>query len=243
MKNRWIAFLLVLVMAASALLVSCNNGETVTTKHTPTDPTEKPAANLLLLANEGKSDYTIVYPQAKKWAAGIAEDLSETLLEQTGVKLDVKHDSERGANECEIRVGEVKGNRMEVLDVYRSFGTVGDMDFAIKVVGKTVYIYATTSQSVAAAVGYFTEKVVAYGKTVRYAGVLKTYEGAYKKDSNPPVSITGTSENYIEFSLGAGQLVETFCRLSYTGNGGWRIQTKGRASEAFDDFGAAQRLS
>ncbi|MBQ9785131.1 MAG: hypothetical protein IJW29_06490 [Clostridia bacterium] len=247
MKIKWIALLLALAMVAG-MLVGCNTGTETTKKDTSNTPSgEKIPDGLVVLANDGESDYSIIYPQSKQtWAQGYAEELSAAIAEKTGVELPVKHDSERGANEYEIRIADVKGSRVEVLDVYREFGgnNIGEMDFAIKVVGKTVYIYGLGSQGVASGIDYFLNKVLAFGTTLRYAGIAEDFVVSYTKDNDPPVTITKTDdEYYVEFSLGAGQVVETFCRLSYTGNGGWRLQTKNRASEEFDDFGAAQRLS
>ncbi len=246
MRIKWIAFLLALAMMAS-VLVGCNGGgdDATAKKNPPAGATEKIPENLLVLANEGTTKYSIIYPMSKQgWAPEYAEALSEALEEKTGVAIPVKHDSESGANEFEIRVGDVKGNRREVLEVYRSLGgTIGDMDFTIKVVGNTIYLYGMSSQGVAAAVDYFINKVLTFGTTLRYAGVAKDVLTSYTKSENPGVTLSKNDEHYVEFSLGAGLLVETFCRLSYTGNGGWRLQAKTNASEPFNDFGAAQRLS
>ena len=222
------------------------------TDSTPGDDTDNPGdeayipEGLLVLADKGLSDYTIVYPQMKDWTKDYADLVAERLFEKTGAQLAVKHDSEKGANEYEIRVGEVKGNRLEVLEAYKSFkeeGVDGDLDFAVHVEGNTIYVYGTNSHGVASAVDYLLEKVLLFGDTYLFAAIDPAHSTMYSKDENPALTVTGSDENYVYFSIGKGTITETFARISYTGHGGWRIQTKGRASEPFDDFGAAQRLA
>ncbi len=242
MKNRLITMLLLFAMLLSVLVGCAPEAETTTAAD---DNTEVPSTNtdLLKLVENGKSAYTIVYPIKDATAKTQAKRLAEYISDEIGVEIPVVHDSQGKASEYEIRVGNVKGARVEVLEVYKSFGTVGDLDFAVKASGNTVYVYGTGMQGTVAAMEYFLNKILTVDRANSVLGLSKTAEIIYHKNATPAVSITGTDENYVYFSLEAGTLQETFCRLSYTGNKGWRVQTKGNASEAFDDTGAAQRLA
>ena len=250
MKNRMITVLLILAMLMSAL-VGCSPEAETTTAGTDAGekPNETPSTpgdtnkDLVKIVENGETQYQIVYPIKDANAKAMAESLSKELASLIGVEIPVVHDSKGKASEYEIRVGDVKGGRLEVLDVYKGFGKVGDLDFAVKTVGNTVYVYGVALQGITAAVEYFLQKAVATDYVNKVLGVSKTLEKVFHKENNPPVSLTGNDEHYVNFSLSAGTLQETFCRLSYTGNNGWRVQTKANASVAFDDTGAAQRLA
>ena len=55
--------------------------------------------------------------------------------------------------------------------------------------------------------------------------------------------ITKFDRTYVYFKCGTAPRNGVSARLSYTGNHGWRLQTKNPATGAFDDMGASQRLA
>ena len=244
MKKRLLSALLILTMLASVLVGCAQEPETTTV---PTEDSQKPNPeenqNLLKLIDGGESQYKIVYPMKDKVAEEQARLLAEEISSKLGVDLKVVHDSQGKADEYEIRVGNVKGARLEVLEVYKAFGKIGELDFAVKTVGNTVYVYGTGMQGTVAGMTYFLNKAASLNAATKTFGVPKALETIYHKNETPAVAVTGTDDHYVYFSLDAGTLQETFCRLSYTGNNGWRVQTKRTAAEEFDNVGAAQRLA
>ena len=60
---------------------------------------------------------------------------------------------------------------------------------------------------------------------------------------NPPAKILRSDAHYVEMVLQNSEVLTSYVRLSFTGNSGWRIQSKVNASDAYNDFGAAQRLA
>ena len=59
----------------------------------------------------------------------------------------------------------------------------------------------------------------------------------------PLVRLGAADEHYVELELTTADEPSAHLRLSFTGKTGWRIQTKASKEDAYNDFGAAQRLA
>ncbi len=223
-------------------LISANNGGLASDSKT-----EKPQNLMNLAATEKNANgvevakFQIVY----SIAAGDAvkdqcEAVSQAIYDVTGVKIPVVHNSQ-GKKTYEITVGQVK--REETLDKIDGFGHMKNTDFAISVVDTRVVIYAVTSQALATALEYFMNSVAYTDEEEGIYGIASDYDLYYHPNEIPPVSILGTDEHYVELQLENGTSMFTYVRLSYTGNSGWRIQTRISVLDEYKDRGAAQLLS
>ncbi|MBQ9785132.1 MAG: glycoside hydrolase family 31 protein [Clostridia bacterium] len=241
MKKRLIAAVLLLATLAT-VLVGCkgSEGETTATTKKPDETTPIPS-DLLTFVKDGKTDYQIVYAMsAEESVKAAAEELSAAIEAATGVPIPVVHDMAK-ETAYEIRVGKV--SRMSAINVWSEYNDFGERDYAVEVKENHLYLYGKTSQAVIAAVGYFREKALYTAPNV--AGVKKTVAHEWRaSDAVERVTYTGTDADgyYAYFTLGNGS-AETYLRLSFTDNNGWRVQTKRNLSADFDDIGAAQQLA
>ena len=245
MRTRLISLILLLAMLA-ACFVGCNSGggEDTTTKKpaasTPDD--EKLPDGVMALVEKGASKYQIVYPMnAADTVKAAAEGLAGLIHETTGIQIPVVADYGSGVKESEyeIRIGKV--SRMDALSVWTSYNHLTERDFAVEVHGNHVYIYGTTGLAITTALEYFTQKVMYM--TSKVVGVKEDFSLIYEEEALENVIYTGADEHYAYFTLNPGKLSESYLRISFSDNKGWRLQTKTNASEEFNDFGASQRLA
>ena len=245
MKTRLLSLLLLLSMLLSCLIGCTSDADTGTTGGEQNgDPTNPPSTNadLIEFANGDGSAFTIVYPiHASEQLIAQAELIRTAIKNATGVALNIAHDS-APATKHEIRIGKIA--RMDALKVYDEYGDFNKNDFAVEAAGDHFYIYGKNDVALNAAISYLIEKVLQLDAEHKTASVAQNFKFHYREEKNPPVSDVTYDENYLYFSMAKGTLSETYARLSFTGTAtGWRIQTKGKAHEAFDDIGASQRLS
>ncbi len=239
MKVKLISVLLLLSVLLGCF-VGCG-GEPEETTTPPADSGETPQTDKIVIAEDGKTQYKIVYPiGAGTTVQASAEELASLIEDTTGVAPEVMHDS-KSETEYEIRIGRVA--RMSAMKVYSSYGKLGDRDFVIEVVDNHIYIYGENAQAVKSAMSYFTEKVISTDLAERSVVINKDLKTSYIEGGVPSVALTGHDENYVYFTIGAGTMGEAYVRLCYTGNNAWRLQTKGTLSEDFNDIGASQRMS
>ncbi|MBE6588945.1 MAG: glycoside hydrolase family 31 protein [Ruminococcaceae bacterium] len=197
--------------------------------------------NVAATDGEDKPLFQIVYdigagPRVKEQCMALAADIYDI----TGVEIPVVHSSEKQIT-YEITVGEVK--RTETLDAIDSF-EIEDADFAICAVDTRVVIYAETDQALCSGVIFFMEQAVSKSALEKAYGIRKDYNFTYHPYDVPNVELLESEDDRcIDFSLGNGPSLYTYVRLSYTGNSGWRIQTKYREGDSFRDDGAAQILA
>ncbi|MBQ9797248.1 MAG: glycoside hydrolase family 31 protein [Clostridia bacterium] len=244
MKRRILVLLLLLCMLVGTL--SCGPAQNTDTTVGDGEETTAPGAlmppeNLLPLASAELTDYVIVYPAAAKTngAKNAANMLQAFILEKTGVTLEVKSDV--GAKSAhEILVG--RTTRIETAEIEGEH-TFEDGEFTIRVIGEKLCVFAIDDQALSGAINYLTAKVLYINEEQKLVGIASDYKILQEATAQGSVAITETKEDEVLFSINPGAVDETFCRLTYTGKGGWRIQTKNSASEDFEDIGASQRLS
>ncbi len=196
--------------------------------------------NVAALDEKDKPIFQIVY----NISAGLrvqeqCETLAADIYNATGVTLPVVHSMEPQKT-YEITVGEIA--RKETIDVIDGF-ELGDNDFTVCVVGTRVLIYAETDHALVSAVIYFMDELVQRSEIKRIYGVENDLDFTYRPSGAPTVSAEQSKDgHYVDVTLQDGAF-STYVRLSYTGNKGWRIQTKYRKVEPFRDDGAAQVLA
>ncbi len=196
--------------------------------------------NVAALDEDGQPLFQIVY----NISAGLrvqdqCETLAADIYDATGVTLPVVH-SMAPQKTYEITVGDIA--RRETIDVIDGFD-LGDNDFTICVVGTRVLIYAETDHALVSAVIYFMDELVQRSELQGIYAVKNDLEITYRPSGTPTVTVQESEDSrYVNITLQDG-VFATYVRLSYTGNKGWRIQTKYRETEAFRDDGAAQVLA
>ncbi len=197
--------------------------------------------NLASTDENGAVIFQIVYDigaglRVKEQCDALAADIYDA----TGVLVPVVHSSERQKT-YEVTVGEVK--RSETIDVIDGFD-LEDTDFAICVVGTRILIYAENDQALVSAVIYFTEQVVRKSTVDSTYAIDADYNYTYHPNEHPPVTVEESdNDRYVNFKLDNGHSMYTYARLSYTGNSGWRLQTKQREGDEFRNDGASQLLA
>ncbi|MBE6588995.1 MAG: glycoside hydrolase family 31 protein [Ruminococcaceae bacterium] len=197
--------------------------------------------NVAATNEEDEPMFQIVYDiSADTRVAEQCMTLAANICDVTGVEIPVVHSSEKQAD-YEITVGEVK--RKETLDVIDSFD-LEDTDFVICVVDTRILIYAESDQALCSAVIFFMEEAVRKSATEKLYGLYADYVFTYHPNKIPTVTLMeNTDPRSVEFALENGPSMYTYVRLSFTGNEGWRIQTKYSKSGKFRDTGASQLLA
>ncbi|MBE6589500.1 MAG: hypothetical protein E7643_04910, partial [Ruminococcaceae bacterium] len=260
MKRRWMATLLLLAMllgtfgcagvtAPKEEAPSVQDGNFIPADRNVLLSTEENAAQLGDLINLAATDskdkplYQIVYNissslRVKEQCEALAADIADA----TGVELPILHSSEPTDNPYELMVGKVA--RSETVDVIDGFD-LEDTDFTIRIIGTRVLIYAPTDQALMSAVIFFMDQLAQRDAATGMYGISADTNYTYEHTESPAMELLGLAEEgkAYDFKLSTGLNMYTFVRLSFTGNAGWRIQTKYRETVDFDDDGAAQTLA
>jgi len=170
------------------------------------------------------------------------EALSANIYDATGVTVPVVHSSQPQKT-YEITVGDVaRSETIGAIDGFRE--DLADDDFAVCVVDTRVIIYATTDSALVSGVIFFMEEIARKSMLQQLYAIDSNYNFIYHPIEHPPVTVEESDDDhYVPFTLSTGPAMFTYARLSYTGNSGWRIQTKYRAADQFRDDGASQLLA
>ncbi len=202
-------------------------------------PEEELEGNIVL-ANDNKAFYTILCQKALTDVLVPASNpLSSYIKEHCKQELDTLS-STGGYDAKEIIVGDVD---CEAVRKVKSEVPLGSGDFVIRSVGNKIVILGQSNASTKEALNYFASKVITSAKNSNAVYLGANYSFHYDKDAACEAAVIAKEDTFLDFSIKPGTLEETFARLSYTGNKGWRIQTKLRFSDEFNDMGASQRLS
>ncbi len=268
MKSRSIAGLLIAAMLLS-LLVGCapaTEPNTNTSSVTPpaetegdTDPqtpqsivlgtiAKEPAPipeGYLELASDGESRYQIVYAASLPLRVReYAIELSEAIGQATGASVEVLSDSQAEPSEYEIRLG----HTTHVATDEERFAACRAQDlkesgYAAWIDGKTVYLYADGEVGIYSGIKYLTQKATHANTERRYFGIREQLDAVYTEGRATTATYLGADAQYVYFTVNDGTLDECFVRISFTGNKAWRLQTKEKESDSFNDIGASQRLA
>ena len=266
MKNRLIA--LGLLLATVLGLFACAAVEEKREDKIVTEPTgfisaeksllgdtqeasKRPASLFDLAAKdeEGNAKFQIVYPSG---TAQVVEDEAKKLAEDIRLTTDVSlgvvnHFAPKKEYEIILQTG-LDIMRQEILpvtDEYRS--RLEEHDFLIKVFGTRLVLYGKSEQALKSAILFLMNSVSYKNEVSGEYGVPSDISFTYQPVDHPGVEVLRTDKSYFEFALVNGEQdgmrMVTYVRLSFTGNAGWRLQTKADPNEEYNDFGAAQRLS
>ena len=207
---------------------------------------EAQSGNLINLAatdEKGRSLYHIVYNiSSSQRVIEQCETLAADIYDVTGVELPILHSSEKTDNQYEIMVGRIA--RKETVETVDKFD-LGESDFTVQIVGTRILIYATNDHALMSAIIFFMDQLAEKKSNEGIYGLAADTKYTYEHVEFPPFEPIGMSEDgkCYDFKLTIGLGMYTFVRLSYTGNSGWRIQTKYSETQDFKDDGASQILA
>ena len=198
-------------------------------------------------SNPAVSDFQIVYPKkATQALVDEAYKFAADVREVTGVTINVVDHLKMPAKDYEIilQTG-TEIARSEILDVTDEYGKLmNDNNFVVKVSGTRVVVYGKTEQAITGALLFLTGTIAYKNSDTKEYGIADDTVFLYKPVEHPPVTVLNTEDkNYFEFGLQNSPLVYTYVRLSFTGNSGWRLQTKMDKDGEYNDMGAGQRLA
>lgn len=197
--------------------------------------------NLAATDENGDPLYRIVHKMgAESYLTEQCKLLASAIYDTTGITVPVVHEME-DASPYEILVGDVI--RAELIDVKDSLTKLDSNTFQILTVNSRVWIYGKNDQTVVSGLILLTNQLAQRDPIAKSFGVPADFEYLYQPVDKPTVSVSKTEECYVELNVQNATALSTYARLSYTGNSGWRIQTKYYESGTYNDFGAAQRLA
>jgi len=264
MKVRLITIVLMLATVLGLFGCSANVTEEISVDKTPNfissgqmdllanaDATGERPQNLMNFGKASASNPTvgafqIVYPaNLSQTIKDEANAFATEIYNTTDVSIHVATHLEP-QRDCEIILQ--AGNqiaRKEILSVTDAFDSqMNDNNFLIKAIGSRLVVYGKTEQAIVTALLFLRGTLSYQNAEAKEYGVDDTIEFLYKPVEHPPVTVINASDkNYFEFLLENSEMVNTLVRLSFTGNHGWRLQTKAGENDVYNDEGAAQRLA
>ena len=192
------------------------------------------------LDGSGAAEFQIVY---KKGSSILVQDecvnLANEIQEVTGVAVPVVSNIEKQKT-YEILVGDIA--RVETVDVKDQY-RLDENNFVVRVVDTRVMVYAKNEQSVITGMVFLMNMLAYKDPDAKEYGIAADLDYLFQPAEHPPVKILSVDEHYVELGLETTEKMYTYARLSFTGNGAWRLQSKVSADAAYNDFGAAQRLA
>ena len=197
----------------------------------------------------GLAKLQIVYPaRASQTVKDEASRLAEDIFVTTGVELELKdHFAPKKEYEIILQTG-MEVIRPEILSLTDEYNAIlKDNDFLIKICDTRLVVYGKTEQAVKSGVLFLIETISYKNTETGEYGVDANVSFSYQPVEHPPVEVLSTDEHYFEFvlenSMVSVRSMKTYVRLSFTGNAGWRLQTKESQEDSYNNVGAAQRLA
>ncbi|MBQ8415720.1 MAG: glycoside hydrolase family 31 protein [Clostridia bacterium] len=255
---RLLALLLALMMVLP-VMIACGGGETPdagTTTDGNGDNNDKPEEKknyvtseemkYLYLATKNISTYSIARSEATmNLVKSTCMELADVILNTTGAQIPIIDSSATQLTQPEIIIG-IKGTvgREEGEKLAEDY-KIGKSDYVIKVVGDDLIVVGGSREAVKSAVDNLLFRVFYRDAEKQIFAIEKNFEYVYRIDAeenDQGVTVNRQEKNYLNFSLNYGSENEVFARLSYAGNGAWRVQTKLYYSAPYDDLAGASQL-
>ncbi|MBQ8310945.1 MAG: hypothetical protein IJX80_08040, partial [Clostridia bacterium] len=184
--------------------------------------------------------FQIVYKLgADEWVKAECVNLATAIYEVTGVTVPIVHSMEK-QKEYEILVGDIA--RAEIVDVRDQYAMDED-DYLIKVVDTRVMVFSRNELAVISGLMYLTSALAYRNAESQAFGLAEDFELLQQTSGEGETSVISTDANYVELKVPYSAMLYTYVRLSYTGNNGWRIQSKFDETDVYKDEGASQRLA
>lgn len=255
---RLLALLLALMMVLP-VMIACSGGETPgegTTTPGDDDNNQPPEEQksyvtseemeYLYLATKNISTYSIARQETTLiLVKSKCLELRDAIFTATGAQIPVIDSSVTQLTQPEIIVG-IKGSvgREEGEKVANDY-KLDTYDYAIKVVGDDLIIVGGSKEAVGSAIDFLINRVFYANTTEQVFAIEKNFDYVCRIQEEPDeqkATVNRQEKNYLHFSLNYGSENEVFARLSYAGNGAWRVQTKKMYSEPYDDLAGASQL-
>ncbi len=227
-----------------------DNNQPQNNQNNQTGNVDLESGDYLILGERGVTEFSLVYStEALVLTKSEAVLLKEYITEVTEAEMTVIDNGSHYTNK-EIYAGVVnKQPERPEMDALATEYNLGDHDYVIKVIDDDLVIVGGTKEASVMAITFLRKRllyvdeesgIVAVRRDLDYA---MYYDNYADKKGLEKVILNEMGEDELLFTLNPGSEKDVFCRLTYTGNGGWRIQTKYNMAEEFSDIGAAQLLS
>ena len=219
-----------------------SGGETTQTTESGTeeDTEIKKPEKFMAIAANGKTDYQLVYDaDATVEMQNACDALISMIREATGATMEKVSDVTGTTQAYEICVGNVL--RMETQSVISQYELL-DSDYVIAISGKKILVVATTEMATCTALEYLMSDLLFIDPENKEIGIGEDAFCHYDGDAPLQAEIVDCGDKALTFVLGKGTPAQTLCRIGFTGNHGWRIQSAGE-NDTFQDIGASQLLS
>ncbi len=235
-----ILMLCVLMSIGSCVRLPLDGGGTSNTVANPGNGAHSEEKEMLTIAKKGESEFQIVYSMgAEKDVVEKCKELSRHIEEITGAIVPVVHDG-APVKENEILIGNAFRTQTDSI-VKKS--ELKDLDYLIQVVGTRIVIAGSNEFATITAMDAFMDTIADKSEQRAEFAVEKNYVELNRSGKIDPVKVLERAETYLDFTWDMSAKTIVICRLTFTGNNGWRIQTKDSAVEKFEDIGASQLLS
>ena len=223
----------------------------------PVGEDEEPVGDYLYLAERFLTEYSLVYPVgtpvlAKSEALAFVELIQEeSELLENEIEMQIIEDGSQHTKK-EIYVGIIgKMGRPEIEEMVAEYNLT-EWDYLIKVDGDDLIIALGCKEVSLKAFTLLKERLIKIDKENKSVAVPSNLEYVYisdkadivaKDSSIKEVRVDALNETELLFTVNPNTELDVPARITYTGNGGWRIQTKYSIGEPFDEVGAAQLVN
>ena len=252
MKKRMLALLLLFCMVLGVGCSAVGDGIALTGaggagSAISGDKTTAAAGGMLTVASNGTSSYKIVYPNGcASSVLSACDQLAERINRATGATVAAVDGltEKSSAKEIVLAVsGRLnKTNRDEPTKLTSKLSGQSGAAFVIEVVGEKIVLLASNETGLVSAINYLARRVLTLDAVGKTATIANDYALLFS-GSTGAVEVLKQGEKELQFVIGPNTASETYCRLTFTGNHGWRIQTKNSEDDEFNDIGASQYLS
>ncbi len=248
--------LLLAMMMVVPMLAACG-GEAETTapaednnnNNNVEEPTVKEERDYITLAHEGVTEFSLVHSkEALVLTKSEATLMAESIEKITGCDMPIITDASEYTKK-EIIVGVVGTmGRPEVEEFVKPY-KLGLDDYVIKMMGEDLIIACGSKEASVKALTYLQKRFFCIDEEARTVKIpadldyVLRYEDKNRENGLSLVLVDRKADDALLFTLNPRSEADVPCRLTYTGNGGWRIQTQYSQGAPFSNIGAAQLMT
>lgn len=211
---------------------------------------EKFLEDYVYLAERGITEYSVVHAEdAYNFTKSESLALTQDMLLWTDAEVPLVEQSVTPLTQKEIFVGVVGKMGRPDMEEFAAKYELGLDDYVIKYVDGDLIIAAGSKEASMNAMIYLKRRVLLIDEKNRFVAIPKNLEYVMRADMKygsgglKRVEVDAMNETELLFTVNPHSEKDVPCRLTYSGNGGWRIQTKYNMSDEFEDIGAAQLLA
>ncbi len=210
---------------------------------------DKIVGDFLQLGERGFTSFSLVYSEDTKVLTKTeCKNLIDEIKSVTGAALALVEDASQKTKR-EIIVGVIGEIGRDDIEKEVAKYNLGEYDYLVKVFGNDLIIALGSNPVSVQAFAFLKERLLYIDKANETVSVPADLEYVYysdnAEDKNGIKKVRADKKNPTEllFTLHPGSELDVSCRLTYTGNGGWRVQTRHNMAVPFGNVGAAQKLA